>query len=148
MAYSITETKQILTAVLEKDPATQSVGKQDVAVLMARGREADEATKRQPTVIFDFRGGPPRFIGAPVQNRSVHLYAYSNVSQAQADTLHEAATEAVTADGGLTHPRRDTDPDCPQQCVKVLETSGASFGWNNDVGAWFARSTLAVWAIG
>lgn len=148
MAYDLRETKQVLRVVLLRDSSVQGLVADGVQVFTAHGRDADEATRKQPALILSFRGGPGKRLPAPVQNRTVHLYAYSNVSQDQADELHVLATAVLTDTGAVSHPDRATNPSCPQQCVSVLETAGATGGWNDQVGAWYARSTLAAWGIG
>lgn len=148
MAYDLRETKQVMRVVLLKDTDVQGLVADGVQVFTAHGRDADEATRKQPALILDFRGGPGKRLSAAIQNRTVHLYAYSNLSQDQADELHVLATKVLTDTGAVCHPDRLTNPACPQQRVAVLEQAGATSGWNDQVGAWFARSTLAAWGIG
>lgn len=148
MAYDLRETKQVLRVVLMRSTTVQGLVADGVQVFTAHGRDADEATRKQPALILDFRGGPGKRLSAAIQNRTVHLYAYSNVSQDQADELHVLATAVLTDVGAVCHPDRATNPACPQQRVAVLEAAGATSGWNDQVGAWYARSTLAAWGIG
>lgn len=148
MARDISAMKQIMRAVLLGDTAVQGLRTEGVEVFSEHSRSADEATRQQPTVVFALAGGAPRRVGAPVQPRQVHLYAYSNTSQDEADRLHVLATEALMPDdAGICHPRR-SDPECPQQRLVVRETAGGTGGRNEDVGAYFVRSTLVVWGIG
>lgn len=148
MARDISAMKQIMRAVLQADGGVQGFRSDGIPVFSEHSRSADEATRQQPTIVLSIRGGPPRRVAAPVQARQVHLYAYSNTSMDEAERLHVLATEALMPDDcGIRHPRV-ADPECPQQRLVARETSGAVSGENDDIGAWFARSTLLVTGIG
>ena len=145
MAFNLPDMKLILRANLLKAPEVMALATGGVHT--GYGREAEEATRKMPTLILDFRGGAPRGSGSPVQARAMWLWASSNVSQDEADILYQAAADFLSREG-LMHPNAATNPACPQSCVYGIERSPSQAGRDDEVGAWFARGTWTMWGKG
>ncbi len=135
------ELREALRAALLADVAV--VGLVENRVYTAHGRDTEEATRVHPVLILDFRGGSS-LPSAPVQQRRVDVYGYSNRSAGQSEQVYVAARAALQ-NRGLHSGKVDAlgDP-CPSLCVYATETSGPVDGWNSLVDAWFTRGTFRI----
>lgn len=143
--FDLREVKQVLRANLLADADVVEIAAE--RVFGAHGRDTEDATRSQPALIMEFVGGTSPGAASPVHGRAMHLYGYSNTSADVAIDLYQRAAKVLRR-RGLSHPKAATDPECPQACVYGIEVATPVEGYNDTVGAWFARGTWRILAWG
>lgn len=145
MAYSVRQLKQILRHHALKDEALlKLVGRR---VFTAHDKNSAEATRAEPTAIFEFRGGN-EYESAPVARRELFVYGYSNVSQDQADEVYEAIANLIRRGAGLTAPPDENGDPCFDSCAYFIPANVVRTGENPEVSAYFCRGTWFAWQVG
>lgn len=116
------------------------------AVFTDHPRNPDSASVPMPCLIIDMRGGAGGYQGA-IQSLQFHLYAYSRTSQDEADAVYHAAYSALQAerlyDGTTSGGSRVNTA-----AGVARETGRPDSGYNEEVGAWFARGLWVAMAAG
>ncbi len=91
-----------------------------------------------PCLITDFSGGHGGYQGG-FQHLPFDLYAYSRVSQDEADALYDAAYRAMQAQRLVNTTTKAAGGLVNATAGSVRETQRPESGWNQAVLGWWAR---------
>lgn len=140
MALEITATMRVIRHNLMSDPDVyRIVGS---SVFTAHTRDAEEATRLQPTVIIELRSGDVR-ISAPVARRTAWIYAYSNRSPDEARELYDAIAKVLRR-RGLRGQLDAMGNPCDDMCLYAWEQNAVIEAYNDLASAWFTRGTFSI----
>jgi len=116
------------------------------AVFTDHPRTPDNRSIQMPLLIVDTQGGTGGYQGA-IAATAFHLYAYSRVSQDEADTLYHAAYTALQAERLYDATQSNGSPVI-SAAGYVRETGRPDSGYNADVDAWYARGAWLAMTAG
>lgn len=145
MSVSTSKSKQLIRNKLFNTDAIQAlVG---AAVYSSHPNTLDKAALPMPCIIIDPQSGDMR-VQKGLQSQNMHIYAYSRISQDEADkiynlvveTLHmERLYDTTTTAGG--------DPVNAHRGV-AREMERPQEGYNQAVAGWYSRGTWRVMTAG
>lgn len=137
MSSETTVTKQLIRSVLLADATLRS----RVAGVVAghlRSTEAATLLQAKPLIILEATGGFVRYWSA-LQDVTIELYAYSKASSDEALDVYDQAFAILQE--ACCHAA-----NVPMRGI-TRELERPSDGWNDQVGAWYARGRWTIKAI-
>lgn len=137
MSSESTVAKQLVRAVLLADD-TLRTRVQGVVAGHLRSTEAATLLQTKPLIILETTGGFARYHAA-LQDVTIELYAYSKASSDEALDVYDAAFQ-------LLQEACCQAANVPMQGI-MRELERPLDGWNEQVGAWFARGRWTLKAI-
>ena len=138
MALETRLLRQVLRAHLIADTDVKALA--DTRIFGSHLSDADVQTVLYPLVVIQFLSGFARWHRG-VQSQSFELYAYSKADQDEASELYDTVFNSYQQS-------RVELAGIPNVCGICRETQRPVDGWNDKIGAWFARGRWVVNATG